>query len=140
MNYFAVVLWCSAGVLSAQSVEGFWVSWDDETGLAKSEVSIVVEDGTLSGSIVRLLLPEDQGKKCIHCEGADKNTPIAGLTIIKGLRLEDGIWQGGTITDPKNGKEYRCKIELADENTLNVRGYLGFSVFGRTQVWKRKQP
>lgn len=120
------------------SVEGTWVNIDDETGVEKSEIVLYVEEGKLYGRIDRLLLPEDKGKVCEKCSGKDKNQPIEGLIIVKGLTQDDGVWTDGYIMDPANGKSYDCTIKLDDDNTLNVRGFLGFSFLGRTQVWKRK--
>jgi uncharacterized protein (DUF2147 family) len=60
------------------------------------------------------------------------------MVIVKDLILEDDVWEEGTILDPKSGKVYDCYINLEDANTLKVRGYLGFSFLGRTQIWKRK--
>ena len=120
-------------------VEGLWVTQDDETKKEKSEVLLYQKDGKLYGKIIRLLLPEDQGKLCKECKGDEKNKPIAGITIVKDLILDDNVWGGGTIMDPKSGKVYDCYLNLEDPNTLKVRGFLGFSFLGRTQIWKRKQ-
>ena len=120
------------------SVVGTWVNIDDETGVDKSEIVLYVEDGKLYGRIERLLLPEDQGKLCVNCKGKEKNQLIEGLVIVNGLKQDGDSWTDGDIMDPANGKRYDCTISLADYNTLNVRGYLGFSFLGRTQVWKRK--
>ena len=120
------------------SVVGTWVNIDDETGVDKSEIVLYVEDGKLYGRIERLLLPEDQGKLCVNCKGKEKNQLIEGLIIVNGLKQDGDSWTDGDIMDPANGKRYDCTISLADYNTLNVRGYLGFSFLGRTQVWKRK--
>lgn len=125
-------------LLQTPSVEGTWVNIDDETGQAKSEIELYVEQGKLYGRVLRLLLPEDQGKKCVNCKGSDKNKPIEGLLIVRGLSRDDAAWTDGKIMDPANGKSYDCTIRLEDPNTLNVRGFLGFSFLGRTQVWKRR--
>ena len=125
-------------LLQTPSVEGTWVNIDDETGQAKSEIELYIEEGKLYGRVLRLLLPEDQGKKCVNCKGSDKNKPIEGLLIVRGLSRDDATWTDGKIMDPANGKSYDCTIRLEDPNTLNVRGFLGFSFLGRTQVWKRK--
>ena len=89
-------------VFSVQTdpIEGTWVTQDDETGKQKSEVLIYKEDGKLYGKITKLLLPEDQGKKCVNCKGANKDQPIEGMIIIKDLELEDDTWEEGTILDP----------------------------------------
>lgn len=134
---YAIIL---AALLSFQTstVQGTWVNIDDETGVEKSEITLYVENGKLYGKIERLLLPEDQGKVCEKCKGKEKNQPIEGLIIVKGLAKDGEVWTDGKILDPANGKSYDCTIKLDDSNTLNVRGYLGFSFIGRSQVWKRK--
>ncbi len=133
---YAIIL---AALLSFQTntVQGTWVNIDDETGVKKSEITLYVENGKLYGKIERLLLPEDQGKVCEKCKGKEKNQPIEGLIIVKGLVKDGEVWTDGKILDPANGKSYDCTIKLDDSNTLNVRGYLGFSFIGRSQVWKR---
>lgn len=127
--------------LTAQTnpVEGQWISVDDETGKEKSEISLYVENGKLYGRIEALLLPEDQGKMCVECKGAEKGKPIVGLVIVQGLEKEGNSWTDGTILDPANGKRYSCNISLNADGTLDVRGYLGFALLGRTQVWKPKK-
>lgn len=125
--------------LQNPSVEGTWINIDDETGVKKSEITLYVEDGKLYGRIERLLLPEDQGKICSNCRGKDKDQPIEGLIIVKGLSKDGNQWTEGDILDPANGKLYDCTIKLDDGNTLNVRGFLGFSFLGRTQIWQRKK-
>lgn len=122
--------------LQSNPFVGHWISVDDATGMEKSEISLYLENGKLYGKVERLLLPEDQGKRCVECKGADKNRPIEGLVIVKGLEKEKQSWTDGTILDPANGKRYSCSISLNADGTLNVRGYLGFSILGRTQVWK----
>ena len=121
-----------------QDVQGLWITEDDETGKKKSEVLIYKEGNTVYGKIINLLLPEDKGKICLNCKGENKNKPIEGLLILKDLILEEDTWEGGTILDPKSGKIYDCYITLENDNTLKVRGFLGFSLLGRTQIWKRK--
>ena len=59
------------------------------------------------------------------------------MVIVEGLTFEDDYWQDGKILDPNNGKYYKCYIEIIDKNTINVRGYIGISFFGRSQIWKR---
>ena len=131
-----IVLWTF--FFQTDSIEGTWITTDDETGSQKSEVLIFKENGKLYGKITKLLLPEDQGKKCINCKGKNKDQSIVGMLIINDLQLDDYSWEDGTILDPKSGKVYDCNIGFEDSNTLKVRGYIGFSLLGRTQIWKRK--
>ena len=122
--------------VQADPVVGSWISIDDATGTKKSEINLYIENGKLYGKIEKLLLPEDQGKICVECKGSEKNQPIEGLVIVQGLEKEGASWTDGTILDPANGKRYSCTISLNTDGTLNVRGYLGISILGRTQVWK----
>lgn len=117
---------------------GQWISVDDKTGKEKSEISLYVERGKLYGRIDALLLLEDQGKMCQACKGNEKGKSIVGLVIVQGLIKEGENWKDGTILDPANGKRYSCDISLMDDGNLEVRGYLGFSLLGRSQVWKPK--
>ena len=120
----------------SQSAVGTWKTVDDEDGTVKSHVSIYEEDGKLYGKIEKLINPERT--ICTACKGDKKDKPIEGMQIMWGLKPDkSNKWKGGKIMDPKNGKEYKCKIELEDENTLNVRGFIGFSLLGRTQTWFR---
>lgn len=125
-------------LLQTPNVEGIWVNIDDATGVAKSEIELYVTQGKLYGRVSKLLLPEDQGKKCVNCKGSEKDKPIEGLIIVRGLSRDDAAWSDGKIMDPANGKSYDCTITFENPSTLNVRGFLGFSFLGRTQVWKRK--
>ncbi len=123
----------------SQTIFGRWITIDDETGNKKGIVEIFEENGKVYGRIIEILEPEHRKRKCNKCEGVDKDKPILGLTIIKGLTKKGDTYDGGEITDPKNGKTYRCKITLDGKDKLIVRGYLGISLFGRSQVWIRQK-
>lgn len=135
--YLSIFLLFALGSSSlAQTAVGTWKTIDDEDGKATSNVSIYEEDGKLYGKVIKLIDPERT--ICEKCKGERKNKPIEGMVIIWDLqKKDDKKWEGGKILDPKNGKEYKCLIELLDDNTLKVRGFIGFSVFGRTQIWYR---
>lgn len=66
-----------------------------------------------------------------------RSKPILGLEILKNFVFDDGKWSDGTIYDPKSGKTYSCKLSLKDSNQLSVRGFVGVSLIGRTEVFKR---
>ena len=137
---FNVILFSYVLISSVQinEIEGIWITQDDETGKKKSEVLLYKNEGKLYGKILNLLLEEDMGKLCVNCKGENKNLPIQGMVIVKDLKIVDKSWEDGTILDPKSGKTYSCYITFEDENTLKVRGYIGFSLLGRTQKWIRK--
>ncbi len=121
---------------NAQSeIIGKWKTIDDNTGEAKSIVEIYKKDNKIYGKIDRILKESDRNKLCKECEGDDYNKPIEGMVILKGLQKDGDEYEDGTILDPENGKIYRCKIwvDEDDPNTLNVRGYIAFLF--RTQKW-----
>ena len=123
-------------VLFAQSndIVGKWTTIDDDSGKAKSIVEIFKKsDGKYYGKIVQLL-QKPENENCVACKDDRKNKPLIGLEIIRGLKMEGKEFTGGTITDPKSGKTYKCTI-TRNGDKLNVRGYVGISLMGRTQVW-----
>ncbi|MGB3775321.1 MAG: DUF2147 domain-containing protein [Leeuwenhoekiella sp.] len=123
--------------LMAQDVTGKWKTIDDETGEAKSIVDIYKEDGKVYGKIVELINPKKKNATCTECTGKDKDKPLNGLMIIRGLEKDGDEYSDGKILDPISGKLYKCYIALEDADRLKVRGYIGFSLLGRTQYWSR---
>jgi len=123
--------------LEAQDVTGKWKTIDDETGVAKSIVEIYKKDGKVYGKIVDLIDPKKENAKCTECPGDDKNKPLTGLVIIRGLEKDGDEYNDGKILDPISGKLYKCYIALESPDLLKVRGYVGFALLGRTQYWSR---
>jgi uncharacterized protein (DUF2147 family) len=121
----------------SQTVIGKWETIDDETGKAKSIVEIYEKSGKIYGKVVDILEEENKKRVCTNCSGDDKNKPILGMTVIKGLSKKGSEYTNGKILDPKNGKLYKCFITLETKDKLKVRGYIGISLFGRTQYWYR---
>lgn len=139
---FITGLFLLVGVFTyAQSAIGVWKTIDDETGAEKSYVEIYENSkGQLEGKIIKILTPGKENAKCVDCKGDLKDQPIDGMIILRGLKKDgDNSWKGGNILDPNNGKEYKCKMSLKDANTLDVRGFIGLSLIGRTQTWHRVQ-
>ena len=120
----------------SQSVVGTWKTIDDVDGTEKSHVELTIENNQLIGKIIKGLDPSIPNK-CEKCEGDLKNAPMIGLQIIEKMKQDGDQWKGGKILDPANGKQYKCKISLESEDVLLVRGYIGFSLMGRTQKWYR---
>lgn len=121
----------------SQTIFGKWKTIDDETGKEKGIVEIFERNGKIFGRIIDILDIEHKHHKCEKCEGEDNNKPILGLTIIKGMKKNGNEYEGGKVLDPKNGKSYQCKISLEGKDKLIVRGYIGISLFGRSQTWVR---
>ena len=119
---------------------GEWRTIDDATGAARALVRIYQHDGALFG-LVEQPLAKDGHPNCDACTDDRRGKPIVGMDIIRGLQADGDHWDGGTILDPENGKVYRCTLTLRDGGQhLAVRGYIGISLFGRSQTWVRKQP
>jgi uncharacterized protein (DUF2147 family) len=119
---------------------GRWKTIDDDTGKVKSIVVIWEENDKLYGKIEKLIDPDPQdlNPRCVHCEGEMRNKPLIGLRILWDLRKDGNQWSGGRVLDPDNGKAYKCYIMVEDGGKkLKVRGFIGFSVLGRTQYWLR---
>ena len=124
---------------------GVWKNIDDITGKPRALIRISEFKGELHGQIEKLFLSPDENPnpRCVHCSGVHKDQPIIGMVFMSGLR-QDGKdtneYKGGEILDPDDGKVYRSKMTLVENGKkLNVRGYIGVPMFGRSQVWLRHQ-
>ncbi len=139
----ALLLCCAAlNASAADSPLGVWRTIDDQSGKEKSLVRITEVNGELHGIIEKLFRNpnEEQHPNCDKCTGEKKNKPVIGMTILTGLKLKDGEYAGGEILDPANGKIYRCKMWTSEGGKkLNVRGFIGVALLGRTQVWIREE-
>ncbi|GGY14514.1 DUF2147 domain-containing protein [Paludibacterium paludis] len=135
----AVILGLMSQIALADSAAGVWKNIDDETHQAKALIQISeAGGGELSGKIIKLLHKPDA--VCDKCEGDLKDKPVNGMTILWGLKKDgESAWSGGKILDPKSGKVYSAKMKLIDGGKkLEVRGFLGVSLLGRSQVWERQ--
>lgn len=121
---------------------GLWKTIDDNSGQPRGLVRIREVNGHLEG-IVEKGFPkpgENQPPKCDKCDGARRNQPILGMTILWGLTKQGDEYQGGEILDPESGKIYRAKMKLIDNGKkLEVRGFIGVSLLGRSQIWLREE-
>lgn len=96
----------------------------------------------LCAKIVSLVEPNDKnGKPRTDIENPDpklKTKPMLGLVFMKNFGYdEDETWENGTIYDPKNGKTYSSYLKMLGPDKIEVRGYVGFSMIGRSQMWTR---
>tara|TARA_B100000949_G_C14228009_1_gene427629 strand:- start:1 stop:432 length:432 start_codon:yes stop_codon:yes gene_type:complete len=134
----ALVMVMLTPLVYAASPSGTWTTIDDADGKKRALVRVSESGGNLSATIIKVIRkkPGDTGR-CNNCPGAFKNKPVQGLTFMWGLKKTGpNEWAGGRILDPKTGKIYRAKVTLKG-NKLYVRGYVGVSLLGRTQVWVR---
>lgn len=132
----------SAGALAQSSPAGLWKTVDDASKKEKSLVRITDTGGVLSGKIEKLLDPGDgPAPVCDECTDERKNQPVVGLTIIRNVKPnadDKALWEGGDILDPGNGKVYKVRLKpVQGGKALEVRGYIGMPMFGRSQTWIR---
>lgn len=133
---FAINLGAAPGELSPV---GLWKMVDDKTGKQRGVVRIYETDGELFGKIESAVDPATAAQICDLCPGDRKNKPVIGLVIMRHMKKQDTEYAGGDIVDPDTGWVYRCKLKLADKGAkLELRGYIGFSLLGRTQTWWRQ--
>ena len=137
----ATLMLAASLAAAAGSPVGTWRSIDDKTKQERSIISVTEENGELRGVVEKLFDQpgDDPAHLCKECKGERKDKPIVGMTILWGLKKDGETWAGGEILDPHNGKVYRCKMTLSEDGkSLNVRGYIGISLIGRTQTWYRE--
>lgn len=119
---------------------GLWRNVDDVSGKPRALIRITESQGALQGRIEKVFLARGENPKCEKCEGALKNAPVVGLVILSGLKRDGAEYTGGKILDPDDGQTYSSKIQLTDGGQkLNVRGYIGLPMLGRSQIWEREE-
>jgi uncharacterized protein (DUF2147 family) len=140
---------CTASLLLLASaswaqdpVLGQWHTIDDETNEVKSLVTLsVAEDGTIVGVITKILKEKEEGEDglCHKCEGDMKDQPIEGMKFMWGFKkIAEGQWEKGKLLDPESGDVYSGNINITDDPAkLDIRGYVGISLFGRSQTWNK---
>lgn len=124
--------------VTGQTIIGKWITFDDKTKAKKAVIEIYTNNNTYYAKIIENF-GGPKNAICKECNGSKKNKPIVGLVIIEKLKQKKSEYVGGIILDPETGDNYDCQLELITNNILKVRGFLGFSLFGRTQYWKRKE-
>lgn len=132
----AICLLLTVNFLNAQSIEGVWKTIDDESGEAKSYIQIMKKGDTYEGKVVKLL-PAATTDICTECPGEKKGKPIEGMVILEDLQVYKDYYSYGKILDPASGKVYKCNVSLKETDVLEVRGYIGISLIGRSQEWIR---
>jgi uncharacterized protein (DUF2147 family) len=143
IQHLCVVALACAGAASLTaaelSPEGLWKTTDDRTGKPRGMVRIYRENGALYGRVEATLDPAEARQVCDLCTDERRNKPVVGMIVMRGLRKNGGEYNGGDILDPDTGSVYRCKLRIEDQGRkLIVRGFIGFSIFGRTQTWTRQ--
>ena len=145
-NYFFTfifLLLASAGAAKAQTgrddVLGIWQTHGDKP----AKIQIYKTGEQYHGKIVFLQFPTENGKPMVDKNNPDKSRqgePLIGLELLSGFVFDKDEWNSGHIYDPESGKTYSCTISLKDPHTLKVRGYVGISLLGRTEIWTWVNP
>ena len=120
-----------AAPVPAEAIVDRWRT-ADKIGL----IEIFSQQGTYGGNVVGPLTPARLDDR--NPDPSLRHRPLLGIALLHGFRYDDRVWTGGTIYDPNSGKTYSCTLRLKAANALEVRGYVGLSLFGRTELWTRE--
>lgn len=129
--------------LNAQKATAILGKWSTENG--KSVVEIYQQNGVFYGKMIELKNPidPDTGKPKLDKENPEaklKSRPLLGLVIMTGIKFEsDNYWGDGEIYDPESGNTYSCRLKMNGNDQIDMRGYMGFSLIGRSTIWTRKK-
>jgi uncharacterized protein (DUF2147 family) len=134
-----IILFTTTISLSSQTIFGKWNSKNDDTGEIDSIIEVYMKEGKAFAKIVEIKDTRRQSAVCDLCTGKNKDKPILGLNILTGLEKDEDEWSGGKILDPRNGKIYKCYIQLEGSNKLKIRGYIGLAFLGKTAFWERSE-
>ena len=146
MNYLLSILLIiiTTFSLKAQKADDIIGNWKNGEGTGVIQI-YKSTSGKYAGKLIWLKEPLDSetGKPKLDKRNPDKakrTIPTLGLVNMHGFVFDedDKEWNNGKIYDPKKGKEYSCKVKMVDKNTLDVRGFIGISLIGRTDTWKRE--
>ncbi|MCH7398440.1 DUF2147 domain-containing protein [Belliella sp. R4-6] len=137
LSLVLIFTFCGSAVFAqnADAIVGKWYNTEKD-----AQVEITKEGNKYSGKIVWLAEPTENGKPKTDKNNSDKSKrdrPIMGMKLLNGFEYKGGAWEDGTIYDPKNGKTYSCIIKKKNDKTLEVRGYIGISLVGRTVEWTK---
>ncbi len=138
-----ILILCACPLGAAElSPAGLWRTIDEHSGQAKGLVRIKEVNGEFEGKIEKIFPTpgDDPAPKCEKCDGTRRNQPVLGMTFMWGLKKQGEEYQAGEILDPETGTIYRAKMKLIDGGSrLEVRGFIGVSLFGRSQTWLREE-
>ncbi len=139
-HFVGLTLLLLTGNLLAEpaAVEGRWLTQEKD-----GWIRIAIVDGKLEGSIAGAPpgSPSEKEFDDLNPDPELRGRKLDGLTIMTGFVYEgDGRWKDGKVYDPNSGKTYKCTVTLLDANSLKIRGYIGVSLFGRSETWTRDDP
>ena len=121
------------------SPAGVWKTIDDRTHRPRGTIRVYEENGLWFGRIETSFDPAERYERCDKCSGERKDQPVIGMVVMRGLVKHGSEYSGGDILDPDTGFVYQCRFTMsADGKRLLVRGFVGMSILGRSQVWVRE--
>ena len=132
---------CYGHAQQTDQVLGVWKTIDERTNQPSSLIQLEEKNGELIGTVIELIPSPGEAlvTHCNLCKDDRKGKPIIGMIIMTGLkRSGPGSWSGGEILDPDEGEIYKVKVTAVNDKTLEVRGYIGIPLLGRTQIWVRR--
>jgi len=133
---FLVLFTLTTFAQNKDAVVGKWLSATGE-----GQIEIYKKSDKYFGKLAWIKDPNDEkGKPKVDAKNPNtglRTKPILGLEILKDFIFEGGKWTDGTIYDPQTGKTYSCNLTLKENGQLNIRGYIGISLIGRSETWKR---
>ena len=135
------ILFLAFGTLTsfAQNKDAVVGKWLSATG--DGQIEIYKRSDKYFGKLSWIKEPNDEkGKPKVDNKNPNTSLrvkPMLGLEILKDFIFENGKWTDGTIYDPNTGKIYSCNLTLKENGQLNIRVYIGISLIGRSETWKR---
>ena len=143
LPFVFLLAFCSVpntGRAAEPTAAGLWEKRDN-SGQPEGWFRITDRNGAYEGQSVKMFPKPGQDPaswRCTKCEGEQTDAPVLGITFIKGMKRQGLAYEDGKILDPRDGSLYSARMELSpDGQQLSVRGYLGISLLGRTEVWAR---
>ncbi len=138
ISFILFLSFCALTVFG-QNKDAVLGKWLSATG--EGQIEIYKRADKYFGKLSWIKEPNDEkGKPKLDAKNPNQsltNKPILGLEILKNFIFEDGKWTDGNIYDPQTGKTYSCNLTLKENGQLNIRGYIGISLIGRSETWKR---
>ena len=133
---FAIATFAQQIPPALQNAVGYWQVMNDDGSLG-GQVETYLVNGQLFGKVTKLKPSRHPGDVCDKCSGELKNQPILGMVFLRNFKPDGEQWTGGTVVDPDNGKEYKGKVWNEGKDKLHLRGFVGISLFGRSESWVR---